>query len=117
MSDNDVRKVHIMNLTFADTPKGWYQARACGILASLSLMVDTYNRMQNRGGSLRWLYQHEIEYHFGQAVFDTLRLLQMLTNNTNIAASTNLDSILDKGHSAFDNIIDDNMDGFDLEKE
>ena len=92
-----------MNLKFADTPKGWYQERACGILASLSLAVDANERMKGRSGALRWLYQHEMEYHFKRAVFDTLRLLQMLTH--------------ERGHTAFNNILDGNMDGFDLEKE
>ena len=53
-----------MNLKFADTSKGWYQERTCGILASLSLAVDASERMKGRSGALRWLYQHEMEYHF-----------------------------------------------------
>lgn len=106
-----------MNLKFADTPKGWYQERACGILASLSLAVDANERMKGRSGSLRWLYQHEMEYHFQRAVFDTLRLLQVLTHDTNFASSGNLADICEKGHAAFNNIIDSNMSGFDLEKE
>ena len=106
-----------MNLKFADTPKGWYQERACGILASLSLAVDANERMKGRSGALRWLYQHEMEYHFKRAVFDPLRLLQMLTHDTDFANSGNLADICERGHTAFNNILDGNMDGFDLEKE
>ena len=105
-----------MSMKFADTPKGWYQDSVCGILASLSLAVDADNRMKLRDGSLHWVYYHEREYHFQKAVFDTLRLLQILTHDTNFANNTNLTAICEKGHSAFNNIIDENMDGFDLER-
>lgn len=106
-----------MSMKFADTPQAWYQERACGILASLSLVVDANDRMKGRSGDLHWLYYHEMEYHFKRAVFDTLRLLQILTHDTDIANSTNLTSICERGHLAFTNIIDGNMDGFDLEQE
>ena len=58
-----------------------------------------------------------MEYHFERAVFDTLRLLQILTHDTDLANSTNLKAICEEGHSAFINIVDSNIDGFDLEKE
>lgn len=106
-----------MGMKFADTPKGWYQERVCGILASLSLVVDASERMRGRSGSLHELYHREREYHFKRAVFDALRLLQILTHDTDIANSTNLTSICERGHLAFTNIIDGNMDGFDLEQE
>ena len=103
-------------MKFADTPKGWYQERVCGILASLSLVVEANNRMGISGGSLRWLYYHTMEFHFEQAVFDTLRLLQILSHDTDIANGTNLKAICEKGYPAFIKIIDGNMDGFDLER-
>lgn len=102
---------------FADTPQGWYQEKACGILASLSLVIEANDRMKSRGGSLRWVYSHEMEHHFKRAVFDTLRLLQILTHDTDIASSANLKAICENGYSAFIDIIDGNMDGFDLEQE
>lgn len=86
-------------------------------MASLSLVVDANERMRDRSGALRWLYQHEMEYHFKRAVFDTLRLLQILTHDADFASSDNLVDICEKGHTAFINIIDGNIDGFDLEKE
>ena len=104
-----------MSMKFADTPKGWYQEKACGILASLSLVIDANERMHIRGGSLQWVYRHEMEHHFKQAIFDTLRLLQILTHDTDIANNANLTSICKNGHLAFTDIIDGNMDGFDLE--
>ena len=73
--------------------------------------------LMKESGALRWLYQHEMEYHFMLAVFDTLRLLQVLTHDTGFASSGNLADICEKGHVAFNNIIDSNMNGFDLEKE
>lgn len=106
-----------MSLKFADTPKGWYQEMACGILASLSLAVDANERMKGRYGTLRWVYLHEMEYHFERAVFDTLRLLQMLSHDTDFTNSSNLSDICNKGHMAFINIFDANMDGLELEKE
>lgn len=75
---------------FADTPKGWYQEKVCGILASLSLLVEANERMNLRGGSLHWIYQREMEHHFERAVYDTLHLLQMLTHGRDIATSANL---------------------------
>ena len=106
-----------MSMKFADTPRGWYQEKACGILASLSLIIDARERMYGRSGSLRWVYQHEMEHHFEQAVYDTLRLLQILSPDTDIASKANLDSICENGHLAFIDIMDGNMNGFDLEPE
>lgn len=107
-----------MYMKFADTKKGWYQERTCSILAALSLVVEANNRMDSMGGSpLRWVYYHAMQYHFERAVFDTLRLLQILTRGTDIANSANVKAICEEGHMGFLNIIDGNMDGFDLEKE
>ena len=101
---------------FADTPRGWYQDKACDILASLSLMIEAHERMQLRGGPLHWVHYHEIEYHFKRAVYDTLRLLQILTHDTDIANDANLKALLNNGYSAFVEIIDGNVNGFDLEQ-
>ena len=101
---------------FADTPTGWYQERVCGILASLSLLIEADERMKLRGGSLGWIYKREMEHHFERAVFDTLRLLQLLTHGRrDIATSANLKALLENGYSAFINIIDAHEDEFDLE--
>ena len=99
---------------FADTPVGRYQERVCGILASLSLLVEANERMKLRGGSLRWVYQREMEHHFETAVYDTLRLLQLLTHGRDIATSANLKDLCENGYSAFIDIIDANEDRFDL---
>ena len=96
---------------------GWYQEKACGILASLSLAAEANDRMKIRGGSLRWIYQHGMEHHFERTVFDTLRLLQILTHDTDIANSANLKALCEKGYLAFIDIIDSNVDRFDLEQD
>ena len=99
---------------FADTPMGWYQEKVCGILASLSLLVEADQRMKLRGGSLRWVYQREMEHHFERAVYDTLRLLQILTHGGDIATSANLKDFCENGYLAFINLIDANEDRLDL---
>ena len=105
-----------MNMTFTDTPRGWYQEKVCNILASLSLAVEAYGRMETGGAALHWLYYHTMEYHFERAVFDTLRLLDCLTQSGGFANSVNVKDICENGHFGFMNIIDGNMDKFKLEK-
>lgn len=73
--------------------------------------------MMLRGGSLRWIYLHEMDYHFKRAIFDTLRLLQILTHDTNIASKANLEAIYKEGYRGFIEVIDSNVNGFDLEQE
>lgn len=105
-------------MKFADTPRAWYQEHTCNILASLSLMVEAHDRLINtdRGSSLYFLYYHEAEYHFSRTILETLRLLQILMHDVDIANSTNVKAICKHGHLAFMDIIDANMDGFDLEQ-
>ncbi len=65
-----------MSIKFADTMDADVQDRVCSILASFGLMVDSRKRMGNFNGNMRWLYWHEMEHQFTQAVFNTLRLLE-----------------------------------------
>ena len=62
-----------------------------------ALLVEADERMKLRGGSLRWIYQREMEHHFEMAVYDTLRLLQVLTHGGNIATSANLKALCENG--------------------
>ena len=105
-----------MNMIFTDTPSGWYQEKACNILASLSMVIEAHDRMTTRGDGLHWLYYHTMEYHFERAVFDTLRLLDCLTQSGGFANSANVKDICENGHQGFVNVIDGNMDQFKLEK-
>ena len=106
-------------MKFADTPRAWYQEYTCNILASLSLVVEANKRLENsdRGSSLYRLYYHEMAYHFDRTILETLRLLQVLMHDVDIANDANVQAICKRGHLAFMDIIDGNMDGFDLEQE
>lgn len=101
-----------MSIEFADSMKADTQDRVCSILASLSLMVDAYKRMRNFNGNMRWVYWHDMEHQYKWAIFSTLRLLGILTHS-DIGNSTNVDRICDMGHSAFEDIIHECMEGFD----
>lgn len=105
-----------MNIQFADTMQADTQDRVCSILASLSLMVDTKKRMENFSGNTRWLYRHELEHQYKWAVFNTLRLLGILTHS-DMGNSANADRICEMGHRAFEDIISEYGGCFDVEVE
>jgi len=105
-----------MSIEFADSMNADTQDRVCSILASLSLMVDTHKRMRNFNGNMQWVYRHEMEHHYKWAIFNTLRLLGILTHSS-IGNSANVDRICDMGHAAFEEIIYECADGFDTKDE
>ena len=106
-----------MDMKFVDSRKGWYQERACSILASLCLTAETNDIMKSMGGAMRWVYYDAMQHHFERAVLDTLRLLDLLAHDTDFTNSANLKAICEGDHMAFLKIMFDNMDGLALEKE
>lgn len=106
-----------MDIRFADTMEATYQDRVCSILASLSLMVDAWNRMGDCNGNLRWIYHREMEYYYSRALMDALRLLGILIHDTSIANSTNLAHFCQNGHVALEDLISKNLYRFDTEVE
>lgn len=94
------------------------QDRVCSILASLCLMADARKHIRyfSVGTNTYWVYWHEIEHHYKQAVFNTLRLLGILTHS-DIDNSQNVDRICDMGHMAFEDIIREHAECFDTAKD
>lgn len=104
-----------MDFIFADTAEGDRQDRACSILVSLSLLADTAKRRAACNGNMRYVYQHELEYHFERAIYDALRLLGVSIGCVEVASVTNVDRIVSRGYQALMDILEQYEEFFDRE--
>lgn len=107
-----------MEIKFVDSKEADVQDRVCSILASLCLVVDVKKHMSNfgKGTNTYWVYWHEMEHHFNWAMFNTLRLLGILTHS-DVGNSANVDRLCDMGHTAFEDLIRELAESFDVEAE